>query len=414
MPSHSTESRSRCGFPRRATCIAALFLGIACTCGEGPLRPADTVLAAPRDLDFGDVPRGIAKTGEVTLSVTGVGTVNLHATRVVGPDAFAVVSALPDEPLLAGGPATLSVRFVPPSVGTFEAMLQVDNDSVETPDLAIPLRGRGVEPPACDDGLVCTDDVVDAQGACSHRLRTTEPPCVEPGTGPGGGHVNNCDGRHGSPSCDIIQVPASAGSDTATALCPEPYTLIGCGFLCDGGARPGGTEMVDETACRAHCSGSARSQATAFCYRGDASRVVRVVLRDVARDTVGECPESHPQVLGCTTRCVNGSAADNPGGATLSESGRGCRVRCDWPGDTSPQLVVYCGGFPGTYTHVVRGGVPGGSDATCPAGTTLAGGLGMCVNGRTGGFIATDSRQYIGLCAEGLDLDQLAAFCLSD
>lgn len=278
------------------------------------------------------------------------------------------------------------------------------------------IRGHGVEVPVCeDDGLHCTGEVLDPDtGACTHPPIVCDPPCIEPGSGPGGGHVDNCDGNNGSPSCHIIQGPASADSDTVTVACRSPYTLIGCGFLCDDGTKSGGTELVDETTCRAHCQSSAKSEATAFCYRGEQSYVTRVVREDVARDTVGACPGSHPQVLGRTTRCANGTFANNPGGATLADGGRGCRARCDYPGDISPQLVVYCGGFPNAYSQVAIGSAPSGSDVTCPAGTTLAGGVGMCVNGRTGGFIATDSRQYVGLCNDGLVLDQLAAFCLAD
>jgi hypothetical protein len=363
--------------PRRLIACIALS---ACECGDASLRPADTVLAAPPALEFGDVPVGTTSTIELRLSVTGPGSVQIISLRVEGNDDFAA-PAVPGDPVAAGSPALLAVTFRPEALGAAEATLHVDNDSLRTPDLAVPLRGRGVEPPQ---------------------------------TGPGGGSVGNCSGLTGSPSCDIIQVPAAADAQAATAVCPDPYKLIGCGFLCDAGARPGGTEMVDESTCRAHCQDASRAEATAFCYRGDPSYLTRVVLTDAVRDTVGECPSSHPQVLGCTTRCVNGAQSNNPGGATLSESGRGCRVRCDYPGDYTPQLVVYCGGYPKAYSQVVKGAVPSGSEVTCGAGTTLAGGLGMCVNGRTGGFIAQDSRRYVGLCNDGLALDQIAAFCLQD
>ncbi|MEQ1878086.1 MAG: hypothetical protein ABL958_15695 [Bdellovibrionia bacterium] len=254
--------------------------------------------------------------------------------------------------------------------------------------------------------------------ACTSPTFSEAPPKDDKGagngTGPGGGNVNNCDGYNGSPSCHIIQVPKEQSGTTATAVCPDPYTIIGCGFLCDDGTQSGGTEMIDDKTCRAHCKNSTTAKATAFCYKGDQSHITRVTLNDVPRDTVAYCPNSHPQVLGCTTRCVNPSESNNPGGATLPPSRDGCRARCDWPGDRSPQLTVYCGKYPRPYSQVVLHDVNDRSSATCPSGTTMAGGLGMCVNGRTGGFIASDSRQYIGVCNASLQLDEMAAFCLED
>ncbi len=238
--------------------------------------------------------------------------------------------------------------------------------------------------------------------------------------GPGGGNVGNCYGFNGSPSCNIIQVPQTASASTATVSCPTDYKLIGCGFLCDGGSQPGGTEMLSDTSCRAHCKNSSTSKATAFCYRGDQTRVTRVQVTNVPRDTDVYCPSSHPQVLGCTTRCVNADQSNNPGGATLSPGGTGCRARCDWNNDSngnvdrSPQLTVYCGNFPGAYSQISKNSIPNNSNVNCPAGTTMAGGIGMCNVGRTGGFIASDSRTYIGKCISGENLENMDAFCLAD
>lgn len=232
------------------------------------------------------------------------------------------------------------------------------------------------------------------------------------------GYVANCSGYNGSPSCHIIQIPQTTSGSTSVATCPTDYKLIGCGFLCDNGNKPGGTEMLSDSSCRAQCQNAAVSKATAFCYRGDQSQIQRVVVNNVPRDTEVSCPSSHPQLLGCTSRCVNSNTINNPGGITLNSGKNGCGARCDYPGDVSPQLVAYCGNFSKSYAQAIENAKPNGATSTCPAGTTMTSGFGMCTNGRTGGFIAAGSRQYQGLCAanpnENIYVSELAVFCLGD
>ena len=103
--------------------------------------------ASPASIDFGSVVVN-ATGGPVTVTLRNTGDAPLTLAKPeitgMGAAAYKVEFTPPAAPLAAGESTTLKVSFVPPSVGTFPAVLHVASANNGVPPVDVPLTGLGI------------------------------------------------------------------------------------------------------------------------------------------------------------------------------------------------------------------------------------------------------------------------------
>ncbi len=115
-------------------------------CSESGIRKLEPELsAAISSLDFEEVVVGTQRTGTLTLSNEGGGTLTIEDRALDGSADFVLAEALPDtvEPYNS---FTVSVRYAPDAIGPDDATLTLLTDDPDNPSLTLDLSGEGVEP----------------------------------------------------------------------------------------------------------------------------------------------------------------------------------------------------------------------------------------------------------------------------
>lgn len=123
----------------------------ACGGGDDALPPElesepGCVLASVESFDFGDRPVRSGTQGTLTLSNTCGGTLDIESVYFdVGAPHLS--ASPPDRPQLRDNQsATMSVAFHPMVRGPIDDVLHLITNDVDTPDLALPVTGRGLGP----------------------------------------------------------------------------------------------------------------------------------------------------------------------------------------------------------------------------------------------------------------------------
>ncbi len=108
-----------------------------------------TPRADAADLDFGDVVVGTSKDSVVTGFIRNSGSVPIHINSLrisgAGSMAFSLLSKGRSTRLAAGDSVPVELRFVPPAVGPYSAIVEIQTS---TTPLSATVRGRGVLPSA--------------------------------------------------------------------------------------------------------------------------------------------------------------------------------------------------------------------------------------------------------------------------
>ncbi|MCC7385477.1 MAG: choice-of-anchor D domain-containing protein [Deltaproteobacteria bacterium] len=143
----------------------------ACSCEEtGVQQLVPRIETEPAVLDLGDVPVGVLAQGVFTLRNAGTGVLEVHRMQVVGNPVF-VVTTTRTMVLPPHGSEPVVIQARPPAVGQMEATLSISSNDPTSDPHSVLLLIRGVEPPPCDDGNVCTEDWFDTDIAqCRHRF----------------------------------------------------------------------------------------------------------------------------------------------------------------------------------------------------------------------------------------------------
>lgn len=97
-------------------------------------------------IDFGNVLLGQSNTQTVTLSNTGTEELAVSSISIVTANTpYSIVNDSCGVALAATQSCTFDVRFVPATTGTFSGSVEVTTNDPDTPVLAIPLTGEGVQ-----------------------------------------------------------------------------------------------------------------------------------------------------------------------------------------------------------------------------------------------------------------------------
>ncbi len=116
-----------------------------CRC-EAPVRGAHAVIQATPDmLDFGAVPVGTSKALTLALSNSGSAPIDVLGAAIQSdPSSAFQVGAFSVSRIAPGGAASVPMTFTPAGTGSVGAILVIHNDSLNSPELDVPLLGHGV------------------------------------------------------------------------------------------------------------------------------------------------------------------------------------------------------------------------------------------------------------------------------
>lgn len=115
-------------------------------CSENELKALDPSLSVAVDaLDFEEVVVGTQRTGTLTISNEGGGTLNIDDVALEGSADFTLEEALPDS-IAPRDEVAVPVRYTPDAIGPDSGTLTLLTDDPESPTRALRLTGEGVEP----------------------------------------------------------------------------------------------------------------------------------------------------------------------------------------------------------------------------------------------------------------------------
>lgn len=111
------------------------------TLGGTPSAQPNISYSGSNPYDYGEIQTGSSSNHAFTIQNTGSATLSISGAPVSGTG-FSVVGSVPSS-ISAGGNATITVRFVPSSVGNFTGTLSINSNDPDTPTLSIGLAGKG-------------------------------------------------------------------------------------------------------------------------------------------------------------------------------------------------------------------------------------------------------------------------------
>jgi hypothetical protein len=122
--------------------LLVLFPAAACTCDDelGELNGAIEVI--PPSLDFGMVPRDLAKELPLTLKNRGLFPLKVDHFSAAAPFIAPTVTATT---IGTGSQIQVMVAFKPSELGAAEGLLEIHSDDPKTPVVTVPLVGTGIE-----------------------------------------------------------------------------------------------------------------------------------------------------------------------------------------------------------------------------------------------------------------------------
>jgi outer membrane protein assembly factor BamB len=163
-------SRAHLPSPRLLLATALVAVG-ACQCDDGGVSALDVRLEiTPLEIDFGSVPLGVEVRRSVTVSNVGAVAIAIPRSAVVGTIPVRLEAEAPAA-LPPGSSIALVLLARPTELGLRTGALELSTDAPERPDRRVGLSVTGIEPPPCDDGNTCTEDVFDpVSNACQHRF----------------------------------------------------------------------------------------------------------------------------------------------------------------------------------------------------------------------------------------------------
>lgn len=155
---HYPDSGNTCG---ESGCLARAV----CRQGECVEEPVDTAgICYPRAVDFGDVIVGMTAVRSILVDAAP-GAIVLRDAVAVHPELELTSPEWP-QALDRGEALTIPLRWSPADEGSLDTRVLL-----LTEDLTwyVPVTGRALPQPDCDDGVSCTDDRFDAEtGQCSN------------------------------------------------------------------------------------------------------------------------------------------------------------------------------------------------------------------------------------------------------
>jgi hypothetical protein len=142
-----------------------------CSCDEAGVQPMRaSIEVSPEVLDLGEIPIGVTARGVITVRNAGDAPLTVSAMQIDLSSLFAF-EGNHSLILAARTSEARSITMKPEALGDFEATLRISSDDIDRPELTVKLRAKGVEPPPCDDGNVCTSDAFDTGTAsCVHEF----------------------------------------------------------------------------------------------------------------------------------------------------------------------------------------------------------------------------------------------------
>jgi len=143
-----------------------------CQCEQTPVGTvAPHAEVTPIDLDLGVTSVGVRVQGVLTFRNTGTAPLNVMDLDLAGPAFFAIGGETAPGAIAISASIALLVEARPDQVGTFTATLAIVHDDLERNPTLVRVHLRAVEPPPCDDGNPCTEDLFDtATAQCSHSF----------------------------------------------------------------------------------------------------------------------------------------------------------------------------------------------------------------------------------------------------
>ena len=139
-------------------------------CDVDPVTPTETLFStSPREINFTDTVLG--DNADAVLLVENVGERSIDIALALESQgdapAFRVEDAL-TLTLAVGASDSVAVRYVPLTLGEHDAVLTLEAEGQRA---EVPLRGRAIPVPPCDDSNECTDDRYDFdQDACVYEV----------------------------------------------------------------------------------------------------------------------------------------------------------------------------------------------------------------------------------------------------
>lgn len=118
---------------------------------------APDISVSPGSLDFGNVIIGQTSVAQtVTITNTGTADLVINTLEIAGtsPTAFAAGQGatngcvLPDQTLTPGASCTVDVNYIPDALGDQEALLFINANDPDTPQVQVSLAGTGIDNPA--------------------------------------------------------------------------------------------------------------------------------------------------------------------------------------------------------------------------------------------------------------------------